>query len=195
MTVAFVLGNGVSRQGLDLARLRELGTVYGCNALQREFAPDVLVSTDAPISKHIQQSGYSANNVHYTRKPLPDLGARRIPQAYFGYSSGPVATAIASLDRHRRIYLIGFDMGPVATGTFNNVYADTEFYKKSSALPTFTGNWIRQLTKISADFPKVQYTRVKGATTADITELENLPNFSHVTLAEFLDRINNTKDL
>ena len=195
MTLAFVLGNGLSRQNLDLPALSRLAPVYGCNALFREFEPTVLVSTDAPISKAIQESGYSQTHVHYTRKPLPDLGAQRIPQQYYGFSSGPAAVGIAALDRHRKIYLVGFDMGPSSTGCFNNMYSDTEFYKKSSATPTFTGNWVRQLTTIARDFPQTHFVRVQGATTASIAELSNISNLEHVSLADFVDRINNAKDL
>jgi hypothetical protein len=195
MTRAFVLGNGVSRNQVDLELLRTLGPVYGCNALYRTFAPDVLVSTDAPISQRIQQDGYSANHVHYTRKPLPDSGSRRIPAQYFGFSSGPVAVGLAALDHHRAIYLIGFDMGPTKTGKFNNIYADTEFYKKSSNPPTYSGNWTRQLKTIAKDFSKCSFFRIQGDTTAEISDLRNIKNLAHMTMADFLNRINNTKEL
>jgi hypothetical protein len=195
MTLAFVLGNGQSRQELDLSQLIKIAPVYGCNALYREFVPSVLVSTDAPISKAIQESGYSEKNVHYTRKPLPALGAKRIPQQYYGFSSGPAAVGISALDRNRKIYLIGFDLGPSRTGHFNNIYADSEFYKKSSATPTYTGNWVRQLATIARDFSQTQFVRVRGATTADIPELVNQSNFAHMSMEDFLDRINNAKDL
>ena len=195
MTIAFVLGNGQSRLTLDLIELAKVAPVYGCNALFREFKPAVLVSTDVPISKAIQELGYSKQHVHYTRKPLPDLGAKRIPQQYYGFSSGPTAVGIAAIDRHRKIYLLGFDMGPTTTGHFNNVYSDTEFYKKSSATPTYTGNWVRQLSTIAKDFPKTQFVRVQGTTTASILELSNIPNLSHMSMVDFIDRINNTKDL
>jgi hypothetical protein len=133
--------------------------------------------------------------VHYTRKPLPDSGAIRIPQQYFGFSSGPVAVGLAALDRHRSIYLVGFDMGPTRTGKFNNMYADTEFYKKSHHPPTFSGNWVRQLLTIAKDFPKCDFFRVKGDTTAEITELQGAKNLAHMTMVEFQNRINNTKEL
>jgi hypothetical protein len=112
MTIAFVLGNGLSRQGIPLYNLKELGTVYGCNSLYTQFVPDVLVATDRPISQHIQQSGYPATNKFYTRRPIENSGAWPIPKPYFGFSSGPAATALAALDQHARIYMIGFDMGP-----------------------------------------------------------------------------------
>ena len=194
MAAGFVLGNGISRRQVDLDQLKLHGTVYGCNALYREFVPDVLISTDNPISTHIQQSGYSANHTHYTRKPLPDTGAQRVPQQYFGFSSGPIAVGIAALARHETVYLIGFDMGPTGNGHFNNCYADTEFYKKSSANPTFTGNWVRQLKTIAREHLTTRFVRVQGDTTAQIPELQGIPNMSHMPIQDFLNRINNTKE-
>jgi hypothetical protein len=195
MGPAFVLGNGISRQQIDLNLLKTLGRVYGCNAIYREFAPDVLISTDLPISERIQHDGYSRTRTHYTRKPLPDSGSMRIAQQYFGYSSGPAAVGQAALDGARAIYLIGFDMGPNRTGRFNNIYADTEFYKKSSANPTFTGNWVRQIKQIAKDFPKASFFRVVGDTTADLSDLRSIANMAHMPIADFQNRINNTKEL
>lgn len=195
MSIAFVLGNGVSRREVEISALRPLGKIYGCNALYRDFVPDVLVATDRPIATEIQNSGYSKKHVFYTRRPLDDLGARRVPEPYFGYSSGPIATAIAAQDGHRQVYLLGFDMGPIENNQFNNIYAGTQFYKNPDALPTFTGNWVKQLTKIMNDCPQTQFTRVCGATTADIDLLQTVPNLKHLPLHTFLDRINNKKDL
>jgi hypothetical protein len=172
MNTAFVLGNGISRQAVDLTVLSTLGEVYGCNALYREFAPAVLVSTDEPISREIQQSGYSKTRYHYTRKPMPNSGAHKIPQQYYGFSSGPVAVGIAAINHNRTIYLVGFDMGPTKQGLFNNVYAGTDFYRSTSSVPTYTGNWVRQLLQIAKDFPKVNFIRVMGDTTANLQALE-----------------------
>jgi hypothetical protein len=196
MTCAFVLGNGVSRQGVCLLQLQSLGAIYGCNALYRDFEPTVLVATDAPISQHIQQSGYSARHRFYTRKPLANLGALPVPQKYYAFSSGPIAVALAALDGHSRVFLIGFDMGPVDS-RFNNVYADTEFYKASTAPPTFTGNWQRQIRCVVLNFPEQQFVRVQGPTTAAVPEITHLPlpNFSHMDMTEFLQRINKHKEL
>ena len=52
---AFVIGNGKSREGMDLNDLKKHGMTYGCNALYREFTPDVLVAKDKPISDAIQE--------------------------------------------------------------------------------------------------------------------------------------------
>lgn len=195
MTRAFVCGNGVSRLAVNLHQLKEFGPIYGCNALYREFTPDVLVSTDKPISSRIQEEGFATTTRMYTRKPTPGMGALRIPNDWYGFSSGPVATAIAAMDGNLSIYMLGFDMGPLSGDKFNNIYADTEFYKKSSARPTFTGNWVRQVTQIAKTFPKTSFFRVVGPTTAEIADLKKIPNMVHMPITEFLDRINNTKDL
>jgi len=194
MTAAFVLGNGLSRQAIDLTVLKTLGRVYGCNAIYREFEPDVLISTDTPISERIQHEGYSQMHIHYTRKPLPDSGAMRIAQKYFGYSSGPVAVAQAALDGAVAVYMIGFDMGPTRTGRFNNCYADTEFYKKSSANPTFTGNWVNQIRTVTRDFAKTNFFRITGETTAEIRDLLAIPNLAHMPLTDFQHRLT-TKEI
>jgi hypothetical protein len=192
---AFVLGNGRSREAIDVNRLLELGSVYGCNALYRTYTPTVLVATDHPIALAIQSSGYSQRNRFYTRRPQSDSGAQLIPKPYHGFSSGPVATALAAMDGNTRIYLLGFDLGGLPGDRFNNIYADTEFYKPSHAPPTFTGNWARQLCQIMADFSQCDFVRVVGPTTASVQEFKNIKNYSDLDLQDFLARINTAKDL
>ena len=195
MTIAFVLGNGISRKPVELEKLQTCGPVYGCNALYREFIPNVLVATDKPISSQIQESGYSKKHKFYTRKPIPKLGALQVPEAYHGFSSGPIATAIAAGYSHYRIYMLGFDMGPTQDQLFNNMYAGTEFYKQPSSPPTFTGNWVKQIVKITSDYPTTEFIRIVGDTTAEIPELLAIKNLKHQPIATFLYRINNAKDL
>lgn len=195
MTIAFVLGNGISRQGLCLSTLASLGNVYGCNGLYRDFVPHALIATDRPIATHIQNSGYALKHRFHTRKPMAGLGALPVPEPYFGFSSGPIAVAIAAQDRHQTVYLLGFDMGPTEDKKFNNVYADSEFYKTSNSVPTYTGNWIRQICQVANDFSNTKFIRVCGPTTAKITELDALRNLQNLALDSFVKRINNQKDL
>jgi hypothetical protein len=188
---AFVLGNGISRKHIDVDALLKLGTVYGCNALYRTHTPHALVATDKPISTAIQESGYSAKNKFYTRRPISGLGALAVPKQYFGFSSGPIAAGIAAIDGHRNIYMLGFDMGPTANGLFNNIYASSEFYKAVTANPTFTGNWIKQIIAVTKDHPNCQFIRVCGDTTAVIPELQNIKNITSMVIADFIALINN----
>ena len=195
MTLAFVLGNGVSRQAQDLNQLRPLGKIYGCNGLYRDFEPDCLVATDRPIAEEIQNRGYSAHHRFHTRKPMKALGALPVPNKYHGNSSGPIAVALAALDGHQTVYLLGFDLGPTLNHKFNNVYAGTDHYKKPDAAPTYTGNWVKQLCTIARDFPQTTFVRVCGVTTADIKELKVFNNFLHIPMQMFQDRVQTGQDL
>lgn len=195
MSTAFVLGNGHSRQLVPVNQLSRWGEIYGCNAIYRDFLPSVLISTDTPISTRIQEEGIPTKLKHYTRKPIANSGSYRIPQDYFGFSSGPVAAGVACDNGHRVIYLLGFDLGPLDNNRFNNIYADTEFYKKSSARPTFTGNWVKQLCTIAKKYPQANFIRILGQSSANIPEFTRIGNWANLSMDNFLDRINTGKGL
>lgn len=192
---AFVLGNGVSRSYIDPEQLARWAPVYGCNALYRTFTPTVLVATDQPISREIQESHYGRHNRFYTRRPMANLGGQPVPRQYFGFSSGPIAAAIAAMDFCSPIYLLGFDLGPDQSGRFNNIFAGTEHYKSQDAAPTYTGNWVRQLCQVFEDFKRARFVRVMGPTTAEIEQFDAVKNFSKLDMQQFRERINTGKDL
>ena len=54
----FVIGNGESRRDFNLSLLRKNGVLYGCNALYRDFNPDILVSNDDGMIYEIVNNGY-----------------------------------------------------------------------------------------------------------------------------------------
>lgn len=189
MTTAFVLGNGKSRLEVDLHQLKSFGKIYGCNALYRDFSPDVLVATDPEISAEIQNSQYAIKNKFYTRKPINGLGALPIRE-YFGFSSGPIALSLACMSKADYIFLIGFDLAGIE-GKFNNVYADTDFYKNSWQKETFYGNWVNQIAAISKDFPSSRIYHVVGSTTFTPKAWEK--TLTRITMDNFLRAINNNK--
>ena len=67
MSAGFILGNGCSRLVVDLNKLMDIGTVYGCNGLYRDFTPDVLTAVDHGIMHEIYQSGYCDKNEAWFR--------------------------------------------------------------------------------------------------------------------------------
>ena len=67
MSSVFVIGNGESRKNYNLNNLKEKGRTYGCNALYRDFTPDVLVAVDQGICHEIYNSGYCQDNETYLR--------------------------------------------------------------------------------------------------------------------------------
>ena len=194
MTVAFVLGNGKSRKILDLNQLKEHGPVFACNAIYRDFTPDCLVATDAPIAREIQESGYALKNRFHTRRPIDNLGAKSLPKKYKGFSSGPNALAQACMDGYHTFYLIGFDLG-TTDGQFNNVYHDTQFYKKITDPPTFSGNWIKQIKQLAEEYNNRRFVRVEGPESAFVPGFRDVPNLQTMPMDRFQERLNNRKGL
>ena len=67
MKRVFCIGNGESRKGFDLEKLRQYGTIYGCNALYRDFMPDVLTAVDHGIMHEIYHAGVAQKIPCYFR--------------------------------------------------------------------------------------------------------------------------------
>jgi len=60
--IHFCFGNGNSRKDLNLNNYKKHGIVVGCNAIYRDFTPDILVALDTPIGHEIYRSGYAHRN-------------------------------------------------------------------------------------------------------------------------------------
>ena len=192
MSAAFIRGNGRSRLVLDLNKLMEVGTVFGCNGLYRDFTPHCLVATDRPIAEEIQNSGYAQKHRFHTRKPIEGSGAKFLVKEYKGFSSGPNAAALALVDGHSDIYLIGMDLG-TTNGMFNNIYAGTQFYKKELDPPTFPGNWINQVVTLTKDFESRQFWRVEGPESAFVPQFSKIPNMRILSMDKFLEKVNTAR--
>ena len=57
MSRVFCIGNGESRKGFDLELLRPHGNIYGCNAIYRDFLPDVITAVDHGIMHEVYHAG------------------------------------------------------------------------------------------------------------------------------------------
>lgn len=67
MSKVFCIGNGESRKGFDLNKLRPHGKIYGCNAIYRDFIPDVLTAVDHGIMHEIYHAGMAQKIPCYFR--------------------------------------------------------------------------------------------------------------------------------
>jgi hypothetical protein len=189
--IAFVLGNGTGRQGLDLDELSRLGPVYGCNALFRDFTPELLVATDAPIAREIENSGYPLTGRFVTRNPRRELGSKKI-EHNFTWSSGPIALKYACVEGATEIFLLGFDLSG-KSGKFNNIYADTQFYKKSSDSETYSGNWISQIASVITEYLHIKFIRVIGSDSAIPDQFLRLKNLRHIGIFDLRDYFSTIK--
>lgn len=187
---AFVLGNGRSRLSINCKELLEIGTVYACNAVYREFNPHYLIAVDVKMVNEIVATGYHKQNQVWTN---PNKGITvKTGLNYFnphkGWSSGPTALWLACNQGHKEIYILGFDYMGVA-GRFNNVYADTFNYKKSTDAATYHGNWLSQTEKVIKEYKTVNFYRViePGGFVPDRLGA-NLPNLKHITYEDLVKR-------
>lgn len=180
---AFVLGNGRSRLSIEAKKLLEIGTVYGCNALYREMNPHYLIAVDVKMVNEIVATGYHKTNQLWTNpnKGITAKSGINYFNPHKGWSSGPTALWLACNQGHKEIYILGFDyMG--LQGRFNNVYADTFNYKKSTDSATFHGNWLTQTEKVIKEYKTVNFYRVidSGGFVPDRLGA-NLANLKHIT--------------
>ena len=184
--LAFVLGNGISRQPIDVEEISKIGKIYGCNALYRTFAPDYLVAVDVKMILEITKTGYQKKHTVWTNpnKAYGGIPNLNLFQPSKGWSSGPTALWLSAQHGYEKIYILGFDYRGLQN-KFNNIYADTPNYKKSQDSATFFGNWLRQTKNVIQENPETQFVRVIAPDNYQPEELNKLKNFSTITVEDF----------
>lgn len=186
MTKAFVLGNGRSRLNINPKKLRQFGKIYGCNAIYREFDPDVLIAVDPKMIIEICQTGYQKKHEVWTNpnsrySSFENLKIFKKPR---GWSSGPTAMLKACMDGHKEIFMLGFDYYGIGNN-FNNVYSDTFNYKKSTDPATYYGNWMRQTEIVMREYKDNYFCRVVDTNDKWINEFGQINNFRHISYDDF----------
>ena len=203
--VAFVLGNGESRKGIDINDLKEKGTVFACNGVYRTHQPHFLVAVDPKMILEIAETDYmlqnkvwSNFNAQYNKNPkIMDHVQWFKPS--LGWSSGPTALRMACDHGFKEIYILGFDYQGLSEGEknnrfkVNNLFKDTRNYKKGNEQATFFGNWMNQTKKCLQDFKDVQFHRVIPTGWFQPKDLEWKGNIDHPSTEEFLNKFNLTR--
>jgi len=190
---AFVLGNGTSRQSIDITSLEPHGIVYGCNALYREYSPDYLVAVDVKMILEISSKGYQNTNQVWTN---PNKAYRNIENLNLfhpskGWSSGPTALWLSTRHSYDKIFILGFDYKGLNDGrSVNNIYAGTENYKKSTDGATYYGNWLKQTTSILKENNKTTFIRVIASDNFIPPELNKFNNLKHIFVDDFKKMFN-----
>lgn len=150
--IAFLIGNGESRSLFDLGMLRGKGIIVGCNALYRNFTPDILVAVDRlmvqEIEKHEDRLIKEGCTIWLNRNKVIENNLEGTIKND-GWTTGPTAMKIACLSFNlKEMYLIGFDLYPTMKGKVNNIYKNTQNYRQQDAKQPGTGRFIKQMHKV-----------------------------------------------
>ena len=203
--VAFVLGNGESRKGIEINDLKEKGTVFACNGVFRTHQPHFLIAVDPKMMLEISETDYVVHNKVYSNYNAQYTKHQKLLdhvqwfKPSLGWSSGPTALRLACDQGFKEIYILGFDYQGLSEGNknnrfrVNNVFKDTRNYKKGNEQATFFGNWMNQTKKCLQDFKDVQFHRVIPTGWYQPKDLEWKGNIDHPSTDEFLDKFNLTR--
>jgi hypothetical protein len=141
MNHVFLIGNGLSRQPIDLRELQKHGPIWGCNALYRDMVPDMLLITD----KAMQDEAYNAvgpdyckmifkntkENFPWRREHHKVLTFNTVKGCKVQQNSGVYLLYFALKWGFKEIWLLGFDFCTPKTNAVNNVYKGTQNYKSN----------------------------------------------------------------
>jgi hypothetical protein len=189
MKPALVIGNGRSRLNFDLYELKKYMTTYGCNALYRDFIPDILVSMDIHMVTEIINSRVHHKCKFYTQHVNDmDLLAGNGEPIHFVQTyqstpdSGTAALELAAIE-HETIYIIGFDYH---NGSHNNVYSGTANYNpKNYSTPIIQDEkWRTRLYNIVKRYPNTQFYRV-----SDDIEQITYNNLHTIQISQFEETV------
>lgn len=166
MNAAFIVGNGTSRQNMDLEELAGSTPIYACNAFYRTQAPDYripafLVAIDDGIIQEIMESDFPKERVI-----IPPLEERWEPAecnpARPRSNAGINAMMEAIRSGHDHLYCFGFDFLILdQTKSVSNIYDGSKNYG-----PETKANWLdntgraRYLKWLANKCPSVKFTFV-----------------------------------
>ena len=200
--IAFVLGNGESRKGIDINDLKEHGTVFACNGVFRTHQPHWLIAVDPKMMLEIAETDYVIHNKVYSNYNQQYAKHQKLldhvtwSKPSLGWSSGPTALRLACEQDYKEIYILGFDYQGHSEGgknnrfRFNNIFKDTRNYKKSNDEATFYGNWMNQTKRCLQDFKDVKFHRVIPKGWFRPKDIEWAGKLDHPTTEEFLAKFN-----
>ena len=194
---AYIIGNGPSREGFDLNKLKTSGQTYGCNALYRDFIPDYIFSVDSKMSAKMVEDKVYEKCFHYA----PSLEVNRHPKGGPAvlhlipnnphWISGNQAMWTACVHGHKNIFLIGFDFREYGKDQLNNIYQDTPNYGERHGDTIFEG-WLghfRGLQKMRLDCKfTVVHDNPPDFLTVSMPGAED-GRFKNITYKEFTDII------
>ena len=200
---ATILGNGRSRLAIDLDQVHAKTITYGCNAIHRDFATDYLIALDAGIvfeiidaNSHLKSRFYTQTQRRLDDRMQNDTQLRKhiniIPPAIKLSDSGNTAIKLACLNKHKTVYLVGFDYGvmPDKPKEYNNVYRSTTHYLPIANNQVNLANgksWKLRMQETLRAYPTIEFKRVVYNCESVHTKQTN---YKEITVEQFKEEIN-----
>lgn len=125
---AFIIGNGKSREGFNLESLRKFGTIYGCNAIYRDFIPDYLIAIDQKIIDEINNSDFPKDKFIVPKEEEQYENPEYNPFTRWRSNAGMNAIVEALRHGKTNLFLIGFDFIIASEASLSNMYSGTNAY-------------------------------------------------------------------
>jgi hypothetical protein len=200
MTTALVVGNGESRNSVDLNCFTKDYETIGCNALHRDYKVDHLVCCDRRmIEESIKSENTNYTQIYvrpdwfrYFRKVRKDKRIHSVPELPYNgdkkedqplhWGSGPYAVLLAS-QLQDTVMMIGFDLYS-SDGFVNNIYKGTDNYALPQSNPVDYVFWIYQIAKVFKHNPE-KYFIVWNHAEWNMPKQWNYPNVSFENINKF----------
>mgnify|MGYP006418129169 FL=1 len=125
---AIIIGNGPSRNDIDLHKLVGKAPLYGCNALYRDFDKwDYLVAIDNGMINELHKEQVDNGNLIIPAEEERWESAEYNPNRRRN-NAGMIAMDYAIKHKHNLLYLLGFDFILAGEDSVDNVYKDSKNY-------------------------------------------------------------------
>jgi hypothetical protein len=160
--IAIIVGNGPSRNEIQLDSLVGQGTIFGCNALYRDFdGYDFLVAIDDRMINEIKttekkltgQAIFPPEDERWESSDFSPMRRR---------SNAGMNAMIEAIKRdHNVLYCLGFDFILSGEGSLGNVYKDSVNYTPDTQ-PSYDDNYnrIKYLEWFCNQHPDVKFVFV-----------------------------------
>ena len=190
----FIIGNGESRKSFDLTRLRleprDDFPIYGCNALYRDFIPDILFVSDLRMIEEVKSLDLNLARVDEHTIKLSNGSILSLPISFKVTGVMTVMCAPLLDVRITDFYLLGFDMYPSEeTGKLNNIYKDSINYRKSDeCYRQMVNHSVPALKFIFNHYLNKKFFIVNSKKSVYFNDCKNLYQISYNDFEEILNR-------
>lgn len=193
MKISFCIGNGESRAGFNLSKLKTFGDLYGSNAVFRDVEVDHLICCDRRMAMETVSKNYKG--LVYTRKDwysfFPYDNFKQLPELpweetekhthSFHTGSGLHAVNLALLHGADILVLIGHDFW--GNGNLhNNLYKGTENYNDKVHHAIDPSFWIKQFELFFKHYTDKQFVFCQPDSWRKPDGWDNIINVSYENL-------------